>query len=144
MTDHENGEQSQNDDRIVGERERRLMEQTVAAYGQHLRAIVRFQKAVAEFRLAKEQHERLHATLNDLAATREATALRRLEIRGAVCQYVQALRDDARAPEIVLSMTKRAMRSIVLHMPSSESLLNPEPLLEEAARWAILAYYDAA
>src|SRR3954453_4364033 len=138
----ESGDHAHRTDPIVGDRERALMEETMCAYGQHLRAVARFQKAVAEFRLAKQQHEQLHAMLNELAASREQATLRHQEVRGAVCDFVRVLRDDARAPEIVVSMPKRTMRSIVLRMPRSGSLLNPEPLLEEAVRWAILAFHD--
>jgi len=142
--DDESSDQSHASERLVGERERALMEHSISAYGRHLRAMARFQKAAVEFRQAKEQHERLHATLKELAIAREEAAVRRQQVRDAVCDYVRALRDDERAPETVLTMTKRAMRSIVVRMPANESLLNPEPLLEEAVRWAILAYYDAA
>jgi hypothetical protein len=125
-------------------RERLPIERAVRAYAVFLRSVEHHQRVVARFRLARDTHETLHSTLLELSTRRDAAAEGRLEIRSAIRKYVQALRAEHRAPEVVLRMTKHAYRAIVVAMPVEEALRNPEALLQDTVRWAIEAYYEAA
>jgi hypothetical protein len=109
-----------------------------------MRSVARFQRSVIEFRRVRTSHQQLHEVIAELARNREAAAERRIAIHAAVRAFVHVLRADNRAPEIALGMTKRAIRAIVVAMPAGESLPDPEPLFDDAVRWAIQAYYEAA
>jgi hypothetical protein len=132
------------DDNLGSERERSSIERTMRAYGTFLRSVERYQQSVAKFRTTRDAHASLHALLTDLAAERVVAAAGRLDVRDAVRLYVRRLRDEDRTPEVALRLTKRTCRAIVLAMPAAESLRNPDTLLDDAVRWAIEAYYEAA
>jgi hypothetical protein len=128
----------------IGERERLMIERSMAAYASHVSAVVLFQRAVVEFRRSQSAHEALHDSLVKLAHSRQAAADCRDDVHAAVRAFVHVLRADARPPEIALGMTKRAMSAIVVAMPAGQTLTDSKPLMDDAVRWAIEAYYDAA
>jgi hypothetical protein len=128
----------------IGERERLMIERSMAAYASHVRSVVRFQRAVVEFRRSRSAHEALHDSLAMLARSRQAAADCRADLHSAVRAFVHVLRADARPPEMALGMTKRAMSAIVVAMPAGEAITDTKPLMDDVVRWAIEAYYDAA
>jgi hypothetical protein len=132
------------DENLASERERTSIERTMRAYGTFLRSVERYQQSVSRFRTTRNAHATLHALLTELAAERAVAAAGRLDVRDAVRHYVRRLRDEDRTPEVALRMTKRACLAIVIAMPAAESLRNPDALLDDAIRWAIEAYYEAA
>jgi hypothetical protein len=129
-----------------------MIEQTIHAHAAHLRAVVRYQQAVVAYRRVQGSHEALHNTLRDslhetlvkLANSREAAARSREVVRVSVRAFVHALRDADRPPEVTLKMTKRTVGAIVFALPPWQAITDSKPLLDDAVRWAIEAYYDAA
>jgi hypothetical protein len=144
MTDEQKPPTPTSDDDTAHEPERRSIARAVHAYAAFQRSVERYQRSVAEYRRMRATFEEMRTALAQLDAKRDSAAAGRLEIRNAVRQYVQLLRDEARAPEAMLRMTKRTCRSIVLGMPIEQALSNPDALLQDAVRWAIEAYYEAA
>jgi hypothetical protein len=145
MTDHHGTTSSKVDGRTpIAERERLMIERSMSAYASHMRSVARFQRAVTEFRRVQSAHEALHDTLVMLARSRQAAADSRDAVHSAVRDFVHVLRADACPPEIALGMTKRAMSAIVVAMPVGVALSDSKPLMDDAVRWAIEAYYEAA
>jgi leucyl-tRNA synthetase len=129
-----------------------MIEQTMHAHAAHLRAVVRYQQAVVAFRRIQGSHEALQNTLRDslhdtlvkLANSRQAAAQSREVVHAAVRAFVHALRDADRPPEVALKSTKRTVEAIVFALPPWQAITDSKPLLDDAVRWAIEAYYDAA
>jgi len=121
-----------------------MIERSMCAYASHMSSVERFQRAAAEFRRVQSAHQALHETLVMLAHSRQAAADSRDAVHSAVRDFVHVLRADACPPEIALGMTKRAMRAIVIAMPAGTVLTDAKPLMDDAVRWAIEAYYEAA
>ena len=74
-------------------------------------------------------------------AARSQGAAIRAELRPSVIAFVRRLRDDGVPPEAMLVEVKAVLRDA---LPAELEPRDAQALVDDAVRWSIDAYYDAA